>query len=64
MTGSELKTLRKMLGLSLAKASGQVSVNPSTWCRWEKGTQRIPAGAVKLFLILNADEIEKIIENA
>ena len=60
MTGSELKTLRKHLGLSLETASRHVSVNPATWCRWEKGAHRIPAAAVKLFLLINADEIARI----
>lgn len=58
MEGKELKALRKKLGLSLAQASGQVEVTPRTWARWESGVQKIPGGAVKLFLILN--KIEKV----
>ena len=53
MEGAELKKLRKDLGLSLAQASRQVEVSPRTWCRWEAGDQRIPGGALKLFLLLN-----------
>lgn len=53
MTGSELKKLRKKLGLSLAQAARQVEVTPRTWARWEAGDQAIPEGAVKLFRILN-----------
>lgn len=53
MTGSELKALRKSLGLSLAKASQQVEVSARTWCRWEAGSQPIPLGAIKLFKMLN-----------
>ena len=45
MTGAELKALRKSLGLSLAQASRLVEVSARTWCRWESGQQRIPAGA-------------------
>lgn len=53
MTGAELKELRKLLGLSLAQASRQVEVTPSTWCRWESGKQPIPPGAMKLFKMIN-----------
>ena len=53
MTGAELKSLRKKLGLSLAKASQQIEVSARTWCRWESGAQAIPAPALRLFLILN-----------
>ncbi len=53
MQGAELKKLRKKLGLSLSQASRQVEVSSRTWARWEAGTQQIPAGALKLFLILN-----------
>jgi DNA-binding transcriptional regulator YiaG len=53
MTGSELKLLRKQLGLSLATAARQVETSVSTWCRWESGKQPIPLGAIKLFKILN-----------
>lgn len=53
MTGTELKALRKKLGLSLAQASRQVEVSARTWARWESGVQTIPEGAVKLFRILN-----------
>jgi DNA-binding transcriptional regulator YiaG len=53
MEGSELKALRKSLGLSLAKAARQVEVSPRTFARWESGVQKIPEGAIKLFKILN-----------
>jgi len=53
MTGAQLKKLRYKLGLSLRQASQQVHVGVSTWCRWESGKQDIPAGALKLFLIVN-----------
>lgn len=53
MTGSELKLLRKQLGLSLAVSARQVETSVSTWCRWESGKQDIPLGAIKLFKILN-----------
>ena len=56
--GQELKALRKQLGLSLSKASRQVEVSVSTWCRWESGSQRIPEGAMKLFLLLNKDAMK------
>jgi len=52
MTGSELKALRKKLGLSLAQAARQVEVSSRTWARWET-SERVPEGAVKLFEILN-----------
>lgn len=58
MEGSELKALRKKLGLSLAQASRQIEVSARTWCRWEAGEQAIPAPALRLFLILN--KIEKV----
>ena len=57
MTGEELKALRKRLGLSLKTVTRQVEVSNSTWCRWESGKNKIPDGAVKLFLLLNADAI-------
>jgi len=60
MTGSELKLLRKQLGLSLAVASRQVETSVSTWCRWESGKQKIPLGAIKLFKLLNKTAITKI----
>jgi len=53
MTSSELKELRKSLGLSLAKASRQVEVSARTWCRWESGKQDIPLGSIKLFKMIN-----------
>lgn len=53
MEGAELKKLRKQLGLSLAQAARQVEVSPRTFARWESGVQKIPAGALKLFFILN-----------
>ena len=53
MEGSELKALRKSLGLSLSKAARQVEVSARTFARWESGVQRIPEGAIKLFKILN-----------
>lgn len=52
MTGAELKTLRKSLGLSLAEAARQVEVAPRTWARWES-SHTIPAGALKLFKMVN-----------
>lgn len=52
MTGAELKTLRKRLGLSLAQAARQVEVNPRTWARWE-ASEKVPPGPLKLFLIEN-----------
>ena len=52
MTGSELKGLRKLLGLSLAQAARQVEVSVRTWARWET-SERVPEGAVKLFKIVN-----------
>lgn len=59
MTGAELKKLRKKLGLSLAQASRQVEVSARTWARWEAGGQDIPAGALKLFKIVNGLEKAK-----
>ena len=53
LTGGRLKALRKRLGLSLAEASRQVEVSTRTWARWESGVQKIPGGAIKLFLLLN-----------
>ena len=53
MSGAELKTLRKELGLSLSQAARQVEVSTRTWARWEAGDQQIPAGALKLFRIVN-----------
>jgi DNA-binding transcriptional regulator YiaG len=52
MAPSELKKLRKKLGLSLAQAARQVEVSPRTWARWE-ATHQIPAGSLKLFEMLN-----------
>jgi DNA-binding transcriptional regulator YiaG len=54
MEGSELKALRKSLGLSLAKAARQVEVSSRTWARWESGSQKPPEGAIKLFKLLNS----------
>jgi len=54
MTGAELKSLRKQLGLSLSVAARQVEVSVSTWCRWEAGSKPVPSGAVKLFKLLNS----------
>jgi transcriptional regulator with XRE-family HTH domain len=53
MSGAELKSLRKDLGLSLSHAARQVEVSTRTWARWEAGNQDIPAGALKLFRIVN-----------
>ena len=53
MDGLELKEARKKLGLSLSKASRQVEVSVSTWCRWESGKVSVPLGAIKLFKMLN-----------
>lgn len=53
MTNLELKALRKQLGLSLAQASRQVEVTPSTWCRWESGATKVPLAAIKLFKLVN-----------
>jgi DNA-binding transcriptional regulator YiaG len=53
MTPSELKSLRKRLGLSLAQAASQVAVHPRSWARWEAGERRIPEGSMKLFRLLN-----------
>lgn len=53
MTNTELKALRKHLGLSLAQASRQVGVTPSTWCRWEVGDTPLPYAEIKLFKLLN-----------
>ena len=58
MEGSELKKLRKKLGLSLAQAARQVEVSARTWARWEAGDQAVPEGAMKLFRILN--KLEKL----
>jgi DNA-binding transcriptional regulator YiaG len=59
MNGPELKKLRKDLGLSIADAARQVEVTPRTWCRWEAGDQKIPQGALKLFLMLNDDKLKE-----
>ena len=53
MTGDELKHWRTSLGLSVAQASRQVEVGVRTWTRWESGKKPIPAGAIKLFELLN-----------
>lgn len=53
MDGKELKKLRNDLGLSVAKASRQVEVNPRTWARWERDEQAIPDGAIRLLRLLN-----------
>jgi transcriptional regulator with XRE-family HTH domain len=59
MTGSELKQLRKELGLSLAEAARQVEVSVRTWARWEASDEGAPPGAVKLFRIVNGLEKPK-----
>lgn len=51
MTCAELKSLRYSLGLSLSQAAKLVEVTPRTWARWES-TYEIPAGALKLFLVM------------
>ena len=56
MEGKEFKELRKSLGLSLSKTARQVEVSPRTIARWESGVQKIPEGAVKLFLLLNKEK--------
>jgi DNA-binding transcriptional regulator YiaG len=48
MTGTELKQLRKSLGLSLNQAARQVEVSVRTWARWEVA-ESVPEGVVKLF---------------
>ena len=53
MTATELKRLRKKLGLSLAQAAKQVEVSVSTWCRWESGETPVPKSASKLFRMVN-----------
>jgi DNA-binding transcriptional regulator YiaG len=58
MTGIELKRLRKKLGLTLAMASRQVEVSIATWCRWERA-EVVPAGGLKLFLMVNKITKEK-----
>ena len=60
MTGAELKALREELNLSRAKASRQVEVSERTWAQWEAGTQKMPAGVIKRFRLLNApDRVEQ-----
>ena len=60
MTGAELKALREELNLSRAKASRQVEVSERTWARWDAGTQKMPAGVIKRFRLLNApDRVEQ-----
>lgn len=58
MEGTELKQLRKQLGLSLSKAARQVEVSARTWARFESGDQPIPPGVIKLFRIVNG--LEKV----
>jgi len=53
MNGPELKKARKALKLSLSQAAKQLEVSPRTIARWESGAQAIPAGAIKLFKLLN-----------
>lgn len=53
MTGTQLKELRKKLGLSLSQASRQVEVSARTWCRWEAETKLVPETAAKLFKMMN-----------
>lgn len=53
MKGSELKKLRKSVGLSLAQAAKQVEVSVRTWARWETLPGEVPPGAVKLFKMVN-----------
>lgn len=55
MTGTQLKALRKRLGLSLAGASRLVSVSPRSWARWGTADSSIPDGALHLFLILTGE---------
>lgn len=53
MTGPQLKALRKRLGLSLAQTAQQLGVSARSICRWESERRAIPAGAQKLFQLLN-----------
>ena len=53
MTGPEFKALRKKLDLSLSQTARQLEVSSRTIARWESGQMKIPAGAVKLFRLLN-----------
>lgn len=53
MIGSELKALRKKLGLSLAETARQLGVSARSIARWESGGRSIPEGAMKLFKLLN-----------
>jgi DNA-binding transcriptional regulator YiaG len=53
MEAAELKKLRNHLGLSVTQASRQVEVSARSWQRWEAGTQKMPAGALRLFKLLN-----------
>ena len=47
MTNSELKALRKRLGLTQAELARAVSVAPNTLARWERGELGIPAWAIE-----------------
>ncbi len=57
MTHTELKALRKKLGLNLTQAAHQVGVNASTWSRWERGEVRMTEGLVRLFTMVNKKAI-------
>ena len=59
MKPEELKALRNKLGLSVAKAAGQVHVTARSWSRYEDGTRPIPDGVIHLFCILNDLNYEK-----
>ena len=60
MTGAELKAIRKGIGLSLSQVTAQIEVSVATWCRWEAdGEKEIPAPELKLFRIMNAEQIAK-----
>ena len=53
VTGPQLKALRKRLGLSLAPTAQQLGVSARSICRWESERRATPAGAQKLFQLLN-----------
>lgn len=53
MTPRRLRSARKKLGLSVARAAAQVHVTPRSWIRYESGETPVPDTVAHLFCMLN-----------
>ncbi len=54
MKGSEVRRIRKRLGLTQAELAGRVGVTASSVARWEQGVLGIRESAARLIRLLGA----------